>query len=145
LRFENLRPPSHALELILILVELVLLNEPAGKPDIIFHNLGDPFDAAPEAVTEKTQHERDHKDPDLPPEAPTANQNPRAAPPAIRPAPPGHRRLALTHRIAEEIGVGRYADQTNVARHHGLTRAQLTQMISLLLHGPDIQRGDPRP
>lgn len=49
------------------------------------------------------------------------------------------RRLALAHRIAEEIDAGRYADQADVARHHGLTRARLTQLMNLLLLAPDIQ------
>ncbi len=43
------------------------------------------------------------------------------------------RRLALAHWIAEEIDAGRYADQADVARHHGLTRARLTQLMNLLL------------
>jgi hypothetical protein len=45
------------------------------------------------------------------------------------------RRLALAHRIAEDID----ADQADVARHHGLTRARLTQLMNLLLLAPDIQ------
>lgn len=49
------------------------------------------------------------------------------------------RRLALAHRIAEEIDAGRYADQADVARHHGLTRARLTPRMNLLLLAPDIQ------
>src|SRR5690606_23519156 len=49
------------------------------------------------------------------------------------------RRLALAHRIAEEIDAGRYADQTDVVRHHGLTRAPLTQLMNLLLLAPDMQ------
>jgi len=49
------------------------------------------------------------------------------------------RRLALAHRIAEDIEAGRYADQADVARHHGLTRARLTQLMNLLLLAPDIQ------
>lgn len=49
------------------------------------------------------------------------------------------RRLALAHRIAEEIDAGRYADQADVARRHGLTRARLTQLMNLLLLAPDIQ------
>ena len=42
-------------ELVLILVEKVVVNEPAGKLDIVFHDLGGTFDAAdaaPEAATE---------------------------------------------------------------------------------------------
>ena len=39
-------------ELVLILVEKVVVNEPAGKLDIVFHDLGGPFDAAGEAAPE---------------------------------------------------------------------------------------------
>ena len=35
-------------ELVLILVERVVVNEPAGKLDILFHDLGGPFTASPE-------------------------------------------------------------------------------------------------
>ena len=49
------------------------------------------------------------------------------------------KRLALAHRIAEDIEVGLYADQADVARRHGLTRARLTQLMNLLLLAPDIQ------
>lgn len=49
------------------------------------------------------------------------------------------RRLALAHRIAGDIESGHYADQADVARHHGLTRARLTQLMNLLLLAPDIQ------
>ena len=49
------------------------------------------------------------------------------------------RRLALAHRIAADIEAGRYKDYADVARHHGLTRARLTQLMNLLLLAPDIQ------
>jgi hypothetical protein len=49
------------------------------------------------------------------------------------------KRLALAHRIAADIEAGRYADQADVARHHGLSRARLSQLLSLLLLAPDIQ------
>ena len=49
------------------------------------------------------------------------------------------RRLALAHRIAADIEAGRYQDYADVARHHGLTRARLTQLMNLLLLAPDIQ------
>ena len=49
------------------------------------------------------------------------------------------RRLALAHRIASDIESGHYADQADVARHHGLTRARLTQLMNLLLLAPDLQ------
>ena len=39
-------------ELVLILVEKVVVNEPAGKLDIVFHDLGGPFDAARDGATE---------------------------------------------------------------------------------------------
>jgi hypothetical protein len=39
-------------ELVLILVEKVVVNEPAGKLDIVFHDLGGPFDAAGDGASE---------------------------------------------------------------------------------------------
>jgi hypothetical protein len=49
------------------------------------------------------------------------------------------RRLALAHRIAEEVESGKYSDYADVARQHGLTRARVTQLMNLLLLAPDIQ------
>ncbi len=49
------------------------------------------------------------------------------------------RRLALAHRLAADIEAGRYTDQADVARRHGLTRARLTQLMNLLMLAPDIQ------
>jgi len=37
---------------VLILVEKVVGNEPAGKLDIVFHDLGGPFDAGSDAAPE---------------------------------------------------------------------------------------------
>jgi len=48
-------------------------------------------------------------------------------------------RLALAHRIAAEVSAGVYADYAAAARHHGVTRARLTQLMNLLLLAPDIQ------
>ncbi len=44
-------------ELVLILVEKVVVNEPAGKLDIVFHDLGGPFDAAGDAAPEAPPEE----------------------------------------------------------------------------------------
>lgn len=49
------------------------------------------------------------------------------------------KRLALAHRLDDEIEAGEYVDYADVARRHGLTRARLTQLMSLLLLAPDIQ------
>ncbi len=42
-------------------------------------------------------------------------------------------------RIAGDIEAGLYADQADVVRSHGLPRARLTQLMTLLLLAPDIQ------
>ena len=48
-------------------------------------------------------------------------------------------RSSIVPKAAHKPEPGRYADQADVARHHGLTRARLTQLMNLLLLAPDIQ------
>ena len=50
------------------------------------------------------------------------------------------RLLALAHDIQDLIDRGEFADYAEVARHHQLTRARLTQIMNLLLLAPDIQK-----
>ncbi|MFH0899700.1 MAG: hypothetical protein V2A73_03630, partial [Pseudomonadota bacterium] len=47
--------------------------------------------------------------------------------------------LAQAHAIEARIHAGEFRDYADVARHHGLTRARLTQVMNLLLLAPDIQ------
>ena len=49
------------------------------------------------------------------------------------------RLLALAHDIQYRIDTGEFKDYAEVARHHNLTRARLTQIMNLLLLAPDIQ------
>ncbi|MBN2530488.1 MAG: hypothetical protein JXR76_29145 [Deltaproteobacteria bacterium] len=49
------------------------------------------------------------------------------------------RLLALAHDIQHRIDTGEFHDYADVARHHNLTRARLTQIMNLLLLAPDIQ------
>lgn len=49
------------------------------------------------------------------------------------------RLLALAHDIQSRIESGEFKDYAEVARHHELTRARLTQIMNLLLLAPDIQ------
>ena len=49
------------------------------------------------------------------------------------------RLLALAHHLQAQIENGDFKDYAEVARHHGLTRARLTQVMNLLLLAPDIQ------
>ena len=49
------------------------------------------------------------------------------------------RLLALAHHIQSQIENGDFKDYAEVARHHQLTRARLTQIMNLLLLAPDIQ------
>ena len=49
------------------------------------------------------------------------------------------RLLALAHDIQIRIENGDFKDYAEVARHHQLTRARLTQIMNLLLLAPDIQ------
>jgi hypothetical protein len=49
------------------------------------------------------------------------------------------RLLAQAHDIEVRVQAGEFRDYADVARHHGLTRARLTQVMNLLLLAPDIQ------
>ncbi len=49
------------------------------------------------------------------------------------------RLLALAHDIQIRIENSEFKDYADVARHHQLTRARLTQIMNLLLLAPDIQ------
>lgn len=49
------------------------------------------------------------------------------------------RLLAQAHDIEARVEAGEFRDYADVARHHGLTRARLTQVMNLLLLAPDIQ------
>lgn len=51
------------------------------------------------------------------------------------------RMLALAHYIERMIEDGRLADYAEAARALGLTRARITQVMSLLLLAPEIQEG----
>jgi hypothetical protein len=64
--------------------------------------------------------------------------------PPPRPLPEGRvprvsRLLALAHRFDALIREGEVADQADLARRGGVTRARLTQVMNLLLLAPDIQ------
>ena len=73
-------------ELVLILVEKVVVNEPASKLDICSFTTwtarsAPPATARPRPLRPRRRlHERDQRDRDLPPEAPAADRDPRAAP-----------------------------------------------------------------
>jgi hypothetical protein len=47
--------------------------------------------------------------------------------------------LALAHKIAAAIAVGRLQDQADAARRLELTRARVTQLLALLALAPDVQ------
>ncbi len=49
------------------------------------------------------------------------------------------RLLAQAHDVEARVEAGEFRDYADVARHHGLTRARLTQVMNLLLLAPDIQ------
>ena len=49
------------------------------------------------------------------------------------------RLLAQAHDVETRVESGEFRDYADVARHHGLTRARLTQVMNLLLLAPDIQ------
>lgn len=49
------------------------------------------------------------------------------------------RLLAQAHDVEGRVQSGEFRDYADVARHHGLTRARLTQVMNLLLLAPDIQ------
>ncbi len=47
--------------------------------------------------------------------------------------------LVLAHMVQREIRAGEYVDYADVARSLGISRARMTQLMSLLLLAPDIQ------
>ena len=47
--------------------------------------------------------------------------------------------LALAHALQHRVHTGEFADYADVARHQGITRARLTQVMNLLLLAADIQ------
>lgn len=47
--------------------------------------------------------------------------------------------LALAHKIAAAIAAGTLHDQADAARRLGITRARVTQLLSLLSLAPDLQ------
>lgn len=47
--------------------------------------------------------------------------------------------LASAHRLQCSIDSGKYKDQAEAARHLGLTRSRITQLMDLTLLAPDIQ------
>ena len=49
------------------------------------------------------------------------------------------RLLAMAHDVEHRIQAGVFKDYADVARHHGVTRARVTQVMNLLLLAPDIQ------
>jgi hypothetical protein len=66
------------------------------------------------------------------------------APPATLPGPvrrPARvsRMLALAHHIQRAIDAGKLSDGAEAARRFGLTRARLSQLLSLLVLAPDVQ------
>ena len=58
--------------------------------------------------------------------------------PVVRPARVA-RMLALAHRLEAGIDAGEYADRADVARHLGVSRARVTQLLDLALLAPEIQ------
>ena len=56
--------------------------------------------------------------------------------------------LALAHHVEREIDAGAIPDYATAARALGLTRARLTQVMSLLMLSPEVQErilmGDPQ-
>ena len=63
---------------------------------------------------------------------------PPAPEPVVRPARVA-RMLALAHRLEAGIDAGEYADRADVARHLGVSRARVTQLLDLALLAPEIQ------
>jgi len=45
--------------------------------------------------------------------------------------------LGLAHAIERQIQAGAFKDYSDVARHHGLTRARVTQLLDLTLLAPN--------
>ena len=66
-------------------------------------------------------------------------QEPAPTPePVRRPARVAHM-LALAHALQNAIDDGIYESRAEVARRFGLTRARITQLLSLVMLAPDIQ------
>ena len=66
-------------------------------------------------------------------------QEPAPAPePVYRAARVAHM-LALAHTLQNDIDDGIYETRAEVARRLGLTRARITQLLSLVMLAPDIQ------
>ena len=53
--------------------------------------------------------------------------------------PPIVWQLAFAHRVDKEISVGKFPNRAAAARHYGITRARLTQIMNLLWLAPGIQ------
>ena len=53
--------------------------------------------------------------------------------------PPIVWQLAFAHRVEKEIAQGTFPNRAAAARHYGITRARLTQLMSLLWLAPEIQ------
>jgi len=64
---------------------------------------------------------------------------PEPAPPPDRRPPRTAQMLALAHELQRLINSGEVPDRATLARHLGLTRARVTQILDLLLLSPDIQ------
>lgn len=62
---------------------------------------------------------------------------------AIAPAktgpPPIVWQLAFAHRVEKEISQGFFPNRAAAAKHYGITRARLTQIMNLLWLAPGIQ------
>lgn len=69
-------------------------------------------------------------------DAPPVGLEPRA--PVRRPAKVA-RMLALAHHLQRLIDDGQVSDRAALARKLGLTRARVTQLLDLLLLGPEVQ------
>lgn len=65
--------------------------------------------------------------------------DPEPTPPPPRRPPRAAQMLALAHELQGLIDSGEVRDRATLARHLGLTRARVTQILDLLLLAPDIQ------
>jgi|GEM_PF-6660512 len=68
----------------------------------------------------------------------TTAESERTPPPPRRP-PRAAQTLALAHELPSLIDSSEVPDRATLARHLGLTRARVTQILDLLLLAPDIQ------
>ena len=69
------------------------------------------------------------------------NRRPRASAPADTGPPPIVWQLAFAHRVEKEINSGIFPNRAAAARHYGITRARLTQIMNLLWLAPGVQEG----